>query len=79
MRAPIKNQLVLDELDAIREETDWLLELDTGRSPFSSEVQLHLGEGGSTSAQFQGGKMVGLSTRFRDENNRTILVCVDLR
>jgi hypothetical protein len=68
-----------DEIDAIEDETRFALELDAGDAPLSTESQVHLGEGGSTTAYFQKAKLVGFSSRLRDPWNFTILICIDLR
>ena len=72
-------ELFLDEIDAIQVETRFALLLDNGRSPFRAEPHPHIGEGGATTAYYQNAKFVGLSSRVRDDLNRTLLVCVDLR
>lgn len=69
----------LDELDAIQQETRFSLGLDNGKSPFRAEAHPHIGEGGATTAYYQNAQLVGLASRVRDDLNRTILVCVDLR
>lgn len=72
-------QCFQDEIDAIAAESQFARELDSGRSPFTSEVSLHIGEGGATTAFYQDAKLVGVAHRIRDSLNRTQLVCVDLR
>lgn len=72
-------KLFQDEIEARTEETRWKLDLDSGQAPFREENYPHVGEGGCTTTYFQGGKLVGLSTRVRDDYNRTLLLCVDLR
>lgn len=76
-RALITRENYLDELEAIAAENNWQFGLDHGRSPFTSEVSVHIGEGGATTLWKQDGKIVGISTRIRDELNRTVLVLVD--
>lgn len=73
-------QCFQDECDAIVEEARWAIDvLDSGKAPFRSEPHDHVGEGGATTAYYQNAKMVGLTSRVRDEFNRTFLVRVDLR
>jgi len=74
-----KPQTFIDELDAIAAETDFALGLDHGKSPFTSDVSVHINEGGATTAYSQDGQFVGLAVRFRDDFNRTILYAIDLR
>lgn len=69
----MREALFLDQLDAIRAETEFALSIDNGKSPFTSEEAIHLGEGGCTTIYKQDGKHVGLSIRFRDDFNRTVL------
>lgn len=68
-----------DEIDAIEDEMRFKLELDDGTAPLSTESQVHVGEGGATTAYFQNAKLVGFSSRLRDPWNFTILVCLNLR
>lgn len=68
-----------DEIDAIEDETRFALELDEGNAPLHKETQVHVGEGGATTAYFQNAKLVGFSSRVRDPWNFTILVCINLR
>ncbi len=75
----ITQQLFVDELDAIQAEYQFALGLDSGRAPFTSIQSVHIGEGGCTTIYQQEGRNIGLSNRLRDEFNRTLLVCVDLR
>ena len=71
--------LHLDQADAELAEAVWALKLNDGKSPFRSEPVQHVGEGGHTTTHYQNTKLVGLSSCVRDDFNRTILVCVDLR
>ena len=66
----------VDEIDAIHVEGDWAANLDNKTSPFRAETHLHQGEGGATTGYYQNAMLVGMSTRMRDEHNRTILVLV---
>lgn len=68
-----------DETDAIQRETVFSFSLDSGNAPFSAANYPHIGEGGATSAYYQGVRLVGLVARVRDDFNRTVLVCTDLR
>lgn len=68
-----------DEIDAIQAETEWALDLDDGTAPMRAEPHPHIGEGGATTAYYQHAKLAGLSSRVRDDLNRTHLVLVDLR
>jgi len=72
-------ELFLDEIDAIEVEFRFGFNLDTGQSPFRAESHPHIGEGGATTPYYQGGKLVGFSSRVRDDGNRTMLLCFDLR
>lgn len=77
--APVIVGTFVDEIDACTPEEAFWRALDDGGSPFRTEGHPHHGEGGSTTACFQGGKLVGITSRIRDELNRTILLRVDLR
>lgn len=68
-----------DEIDAIQKETRFRHDLDDDTAPFRVESQPHIGEGGATTAYYQGAKLVGFSSRLRDALNRTLLVCINLR
>lgn len=72
-------EIYQDDIEAISAETQFALALDSGGAPFRVEVALHLGEGGATSVYYQGGKLLGISARIREEGNRTVLFCADLR
>ena len=72
-------QLFQDEIDALKAEKVWALELDDGTAPIREELHPHVGEGGATTAYYQNAKLAGLSSRVRDDLNRTHLVLVDLR
>ncbi len=71
--------LFIDEHDAIQQETRFALGLDSGKALFRADPHFHVGEGGATTAYYQNAKLVGLASRVRDDFNRTVLVCVDLR
>lgn len=77
--SPSTVQLFLDELDAMQPEIAFWNTLDDHQSPFRMEGHPHRGEGGATTACYQNGQLVGTTIRMRDEYNRTLLICTDLR
>lgn len=72
-------QLFVDQIEAMEPETAFWQSLPDKLGPVQLDGAPHRGEGGATTAIYQHGKLLGLSVCMRDEHNRTLLVCVDLR
>ncbi len=79
VRSGVLLAVVQDQIDACSPETEFWQALSSGEAPQSLDGAPHRGEGGATTLIYDGGKLVGLSVCQRDEWNRTVLVCVDLR
>ena len=76
---PPRQFTFLDEIDAMPHEVDFHASLDDGIGPFRAEGKPHRREGGCTTVYYQRTQLVGLSVSFRDDFNRTCLICIDLR
>ncbi len=76
---PVVVALFVDERDARVPEKAFWRALDHKAAPFRMEIHAHQGEGGATTTLHQGGKLVGVTARIRDEHNRTLLLRIDLR
>jgi hypothetical protein len=79
LRAGIRSAVFVDQADTCRPETEFWEALNSGNAPQSLNSALHRGEGGSTTLVYDGANLVGLSVCQRDDFNRTLLLCVDLR
>lgn len=75
----MSTQIFQDELEAIAAEAQFALGIDSGNAPFTQEQAFHVGEGGATSSYYQGTKLIGVSFRMREQGNRTVLFCADIR
>lgn len=79
VRSGVRLAVFLDQIEAMNPETEFWQTLSSGKAPQFLDGAPHRGEGGATTLIYDGGKLVGVSVCQRDENNRTVLVCVDLR
>lgn len=69
----------LDQIDAASPEIEFWNSIKSGTCPVSMDAHPHRGEGGATTAIYEGSKLIGLTIVMRDELNRTVLVCADTR
>jgi hypothetical protein len=68
----------LDEIDAMKPETDFWARVCHENSPSHLQGLPHRSDGGTT-VVWQDGRPVGISVRFRDDHNCTMLALIDFK